>query len=97
MVAGGGRVSSIWGEGLTGFFLSRAQDANVNVESLRTLAATFPIPAGTVLEAPRAITAAEREVKAFTALRMARSDGRYVGVRAERQKKRDEEEAAKKK
>jgi hypothetical protein len=73
------------------------QGADASAPSLRTLSAAFPIPAGTVAEAPRAITAAEREVNAYTTLRKARSEQRYAGVRAERQKKKDEEEAAKKK
>lgn len=72
-------------------------DADPKLASLRTLSAAFPIPSGTTLEAPRAITAAEREINAFVALRTARSNGRLVGVRAERQKKKDDEEAAKKK
>ena len=50
-----------------------------------------------VAEAPRAITAAEREASAYVALRKARSDGRFVGVRAEREKAKAAEEAAKKK
>lgn len=81
----------------TNYALTPLQDADPKLESLRTLSATFPIPSGTTPEAPRAITSAEKEVKAFRALRDARSSARFVGVRAERQKKKDEEEAAKKK
>lgn len=75
----------------------REQNADPTLASIRSNSSTFPIPAGTTPEAPRAITAAEREVSAFVALRKARSDGRLVGVRKERQKKKDDEEAAKKK
>jgi large subunit ribosomal protein L13e len=55
------------------------------------------IPAGTTAEAPRAITAEEKAAGSqYVALRNARANQRYAGIRAERQKKKDEEEAAKK-
>ncbi|KDE03516.1 large subunit ribosomal protein L13e [Microbotryum lychnidis-dioicae p1A1 Lamole] len=75
------------------------EGADKSVEGLKTLAATFPLPAGHKQEGPRAITSEELANKgtAYTALRKARSDQRYAGIRAERQKKKEEEEAAKKK
>ncbi|GAA5828026.1 hypothetical protein JCM11251_005696 [Rhodosporidiobolus azoricus] len=57
----------------------------------------FPIPAGSVAEEPRAVTEEEKNASAFETLRKARSDARLVGVRAERKRKAEEEEAAKKK
>lgn len=55
------------------------------------------LPATYVAEAPRAITAEEKEFKAFTALRQARSDARHAGKRAKRaaEKKAAAEEAKK--
>ncbi|KAL8293431.1 hypothetical protein RQP46_000132 [Phenoliferia psychrophenolica] len=73
------------------------EGASTTDPTIRSLASVFPIPAGMTPEAPRAITAAEREASAFVALRKARSDGRLVGVRAERAKTAAAEEAAKKK
>ena len=72
------------------------QGADASVEGLRTLGAAFPIPAGVVAEAPRAITSEEKSAGSqYAALRTARANQRYAGIRAERQKKKDEEEAAK--
>lgn len=48
-------------------------------------------------EQPRSITSEEKEFNAYAALRKARSDARLVGVRAEREKKKREEEEAKRK
>ncbi|GAA5941231.1 hypothetical protein JCM1841_003881 [Sporobolomyces salmonicolor] len=73
------------------------EGADKSTARLSTLSATFPIPAGMTAEAPREITAEEKEFSAFTSLRKARSDARLVGVRAERKRKAEEEEAAKKK
>ena len=45
---------------------------------------------------PRASTSEEKSAGSqYAALRTARDNHRYVGIRAERQKKKDEEEAAK--
>ncbi|ORY59900.1 ribosomal protein L13e [Leucosporidium creatinivorum] len=74
------------------------EGADASVSSLRTLGAAFPIPSGTTVEAPRAITAEERAAGSqYVALRTARSNQRYAGIRAERQRKKEEEEANKKK
>ncbi|GAA5974354.1 hypothetical protein JCM21900_005218 [Sporobolomyces salmonicolor] len=73
------------------------EGADKSTDRLSTLSAAFPIPAGMTAEAPREITAEEKEFSAFTSLRKARSDARLVGVRAERKRKAEEEEAAKKK
>lgn len=62
-----------------------------NVSSTRDVAAAFPIPAGIVAEAPRAITAEEKEASAFRTLRVARAAHRNEGMRAARQKKKEEE------
>ncbi|TEB35187.1 ribosomal protein L13e [Coprinellus micaceus] len=58
---------------------------------------TLAIPDVYAAEAPRAITAEEREAKAFRTLREARSDARYAGIRKIRAAKKEEEEANKKK
>ncbi|ORY59901.1 hypothetical protein BCR35DRAFT_335056 [Leucosporidium creatinivorum] len=72
-------------------------------EGLRTTAEPC-IPGGWIgrswasFEAPRAITAEERAAGSqYVALRTARSNQRYAGIRAERQRKKEEEEANKKK
>ncbi|SCV68020.1 BQ2448_141 [Microbotryum intermedium] len=74
------------------------EGAEKSVEGLKKLASAFPVPAGHKQEGSRAITSDELANKgtAYTTLRKARSDQRYAGIRAERQKKK-EEEAAKKK
>ncbi|GAA5857157.1 hypothetical protein JCM9279_007628 [Rhodotorula babjevae] len=75
-----------------------AADASKDTERVKNVAAAFPIPKGSaVLEEPRAVTAEEKDFGAFRALRVARSNARLVGVRAERKRKAEEEEAAKKK
>ncbi|GAA6054971.1 hypothetical protein JCM3770_004075 [Rhodotorula araucariae] len=74
-----------------------ATDANKDAERLSSLAAAFPLPKAPVAEQPREVTKEEKEFGAFRALRLARSDARLVGVRAERKRKAEEEEAAKKK
>ncbi|CAE6521488.1 unnamed protein product [Rhizoctonia solani] len=55
------------------------------------------LPPSFVHEAPRKITAEERDFKAYRALRDARADHRHAGARKVREKKKEEEEAAKKK
>lgn len=75
------------------------EGADLKMESVSHVQAVLPIPAGMTLEQPRAITAEEKANagSAYASLRKARSDARYAGARAERQRKKDEEEAAKKK
>lgn len=62
-----------------------------------TTRAALPLPSGSTHEAPRKITAEEREFKAYRALREARSEARYEGIRKIRKAKKEEEEANKKK
>nr|GAT44132.1 60S ribosomal protein [Mycena chlorophos] len=62
-----------------------------------TTRATLPLPEAYPAEAPRKITAEEREFQAFRTLRIARANARYEGARKVRQQKKDEEEANKKK
>lgn len=73
------------------------QGADKATERVSKVSTAFPIPAGIVNEQPREITSDEKDFSAFRALRLARSDARLVGVRAERKRKAEEEEAAKKK
>jgi large subunit ribosomal protein L13e len=60
-----------------------------------SLAAAFPVISSTTLEAPRAITAAESEFKAYKTLRNAFSTARLAGIRAKTAAARAEELAAK--
>jgi len=62
-----------------------------------TTRATIALPDHYVAEAPRSITDAERELKAFRTLRIARANQRHEGARKARAAKKEEEEAAKKK
>lgn len=62
-----------------------------------TSRAAVPLPVGIPAEAPRKITAEEREFKAYRTLRDAQAWKRYEGVRKIRAQKKEEEEAAKKK
>jgi len=62
-----------------------------------TTRAVIPLPAVASAEAPRKITAEEREFQAFRTLRVARANARYEGARKARTQKKEEEEAAKKK
>ncbi|CAE6395901.1 60S ribosomal protein L13 [Paucibacter sp. DJ4R-1] len=62
-----------------------------------TTRAPIALPASFVHEAPRKITAEERDFKAYRALRDARAEHRHAGARKVREKKKEEEEAAKKK
>merc|ERR1719487_2968463 len=66
-------------------------------DAVKKLSTAFPIPAGMLPEQPREATAEEKNGNAYGALRKARSDARLVGVRAERERKKREEEEAKKK
>ncbi|CEH17069.1 60s ribosomal protein l13 [Ceraceosorus bombacis] len=71
-----------------------------NVKELateRNASAAFPVPAGIVPEAPRAITAEEKECSAYRTLRDARAKHRNEGARVARVKKAEEEAAAAKK
>lgn len=52
-----------------------------------TTRAALPLPAAALPEAPRKITAEEREFKAYRALREARSEARYAGIRKIRKAK----------
>jgi len=56
-----------------------------------------PLPASYVHEAPRKIADEEREFNAYRALRIARANARYNGIRKVRAAKKEEEEANKKK
>ncbi|KAF5385177.1 hypothetical protein D9615_001464 [Tricholomella constricta] len=62
-----------------------------------TTRAPISLPAVAAAEAPRKITAEEREFQAYRTLRVARSDARHEGARKVRAQKKEEEEAAKKK
>ncbi|KAJ7630873.1 60S ribosomal protein L13 [Roridomyces roridus] len=62
-----------------------------------TTRVAVPLPETYSAEAPRKITAEEREFNAFRTLRVARANQRHEGSRKARQAKKDEEEAAKKK
>ncbi|CAE6425133.1 unnamed protein product [Rhizoctonia solani] len=62
-----------------------------------TTRAPIALPSPFVHEAPRKITAEERDFKAYRALRDARAEHRHAGARKLREKKKEEEEAAKKK
>ncbi|BGP52447.1 hypothetical protein JCM8202_002319 [Rhodotorula sphaerocarpa] len=66
-------------------------------DAVKKLSTAFPIPAGMLPEQPREATAEEKNGNAYGTLRKARSDARLVGVRAERERKKREEEEAKKK
>jgi len=62
-----------------------------------TTRAHIALPVAQPAEAPRKITAAEKEFKAFRTLRVARANQRHEGARKARAAKKEEEEAAKKK
>lgn len=68
-----------------------------SLDITRDTAAAFPIPAGVVPEAPRAITAEEKDTQAFRVLREARATHRHAGAKQAREKKKEEEAAAAKK
>ncbi|KAF4623367.1 hypothetical protein D9613_001742 [Agrocybe pediades] len=62
-----------------------------------TTRAPIALPEAYPAEAPRKITAEEKEFKAFRTLRVARANQRHEGARKARAAKKEEEEAAKKK
>jgi len=62
-----------------------------------TTRAAIALPDPYPAEAPRTITDAEREFKAYRTLRIARANKRHDGARKVRAAKKEEEEAAKKK
>lgn len=68
-----------------------------SIQTTRATRAAFPIPAGMTPEAPRAITAEEKEGNAFRTLRVARAVHRAEGARKARAAKREEEAANAKK
>lgn len=75
------------------------KDKKVDLSSInftRDTATAFPIPAGVQVEAPRAITAEEKEFAAFRTLREERAKHRNEGARVAREKKKEEAAAAKK-
>ncbi|KAG5642456.1 hypothetical protein DXG03_002766 [Asterophora parasitica] len=72
-------------------------DSSAEDLKAETTRAAIPLPAAAVAEAPRKITAEEREFQAFRTLRVARANARHEGARKVRAQKKEEEEAAKKK
>jgi len=62
-----------------------------------TTRAPIALPVAQPAEAPRKITTAEKDFKAFRTLRIARANQRHEGARKARAAKKEEEEAAKKK
>ncbi|KAG6842268.1 hypothetical protein C0991_000238 [Blastosporella zonata] len=76
-------------------------DSSAEDLKAETTRAAIPLPVVDVAEAPRKITAEEREFQAFRTLRVARANARYEGARKARAQKpalqKEEEEAAKKK
>ncbi|TFY53380.1 hypothetical protein EVG20_g10143 [Dentipellis fragilis] len=65
--------------------------------SRRPLPASLSPSPAVIPEAPRQITAEEREFEAYKTLRTSRAEQRYEGARKARAAKKEEEEAAKKK
>jgi large subunit ribosomal protein L13e len=78
---------------------NKPKKGDSSAEDLKAATTRAPVPLPEVYpaEKPRKITAAEREVKAYRTLRIARSNQRHEGVRKVRAAKKEEEEAAKKK
>jgi len=72
-------------------------DSTGDALTAETTRATLPLPESIPHEAPRKITDAEREFKAYRALRDARANQRHEGARKIREAKKAEEEANKKK
>ncbi|KAJ4002385.1 60S ribosomal protein L13 [Lentinula boryana] len=72
-------------------------DSSTEDLSATTSRVTLPLPESFPAEAPRKITAEEREFEAFKTLRTARANARHEGARKARAAKKEEEEAAKKK
>jgi len=72
-------------------------DSSAEALKAPTTRAPIALPVAQPAEAPRKITAAEKEFKAFRTLRVARANQRHEGARKARAAKKEEEEAAKKK
>ncbi|KAJ3816015.1 60S ribosomal protein L13 [Lentinula novae-zelandiae] len=72
-------------------------DSSTEDLSATTTRVTLPLPESFPAEAPRKITAEEREFEAYKSLRTARANARHEGARKARAAKKEEEEAAKKK
>ncbi|TFK77163.1 ribosomal protein L13e [Pluteus cervinus] len=72
-------------------------DSSADDLKAATTRATLQIPEGYAAEAPRKITSAERDFKAYRTLRISRANQRYEGARKVRAAKKEEEEANKKK
>jgi len=72
-------------------------DSSAEALKALTTRASIALPVAQPAEAPRKITAAEKEFKAFRTLRVARANQRHEGARKARAAKKEEEEAAKKK
>ncbi|GAW06095.1 60S ribosomal protein L13 [Lentinula edodes] len=72
-------------------------DSSTEDLSATTTRITLPLPESFPAEAPRKITAEEREFEAYKSLRTARANARHEGARKARAAKKEEEEAAKKK
>lgn len=67
------------------------------VTAARNAQAVFPLPAAATAEAPRAITAEEKEFEAYKTLREARAAHRTAGwIKARKAKKEEEAANAKK-
>ena len=79
--------------GSSSLFWAQAEDLKAN--TTRSVSAAMPLPASSTPEEPRKITQEERDFDAYTTLRKARSDARFVGVRKIRAQKKIEEEEAK--
>ncbi|KAF5099894.1 hypothetical protein D0Z00_001486 [Geotrichum galactomycetum] len=78
-------------------FPRKASAEEVAAATQASTAAVFPIVQAAPESAPRAITEEGKAFKAYRALREARSDARYKGIREKRAKDRAEAEAEKKK
>ncbi|TIB66631.1 hypothetical protein E3Q23_00932 [Wallemia mellicola] len=74
---------------------AKTDSKDLDAQVTRDVNAAIPIPAGTVAEAPRKITDAERETNAYRTLRNERATARYDGARKVRAAKKAEEEEAK--
>ncbi|KAL9940501.1 hypothetical protein V8E36_001206 [Tilletia maclaganii] len=68
-----------------------------SIKTTRNTLAAFPLPSAVAAEAPRAITAEEKEATAYRTLRDARAKHRSEGARIVREAKKAEEEANAKK
>jgi len=77
---------------LISILVHQAEDLKAN--TTRSVSAAMPLPASSTPEEPRKITQEERDFDAYTTLRKARSDARFVGVRKIRAQRKQEEEDA---